>query len=141
MGKALQSAITPARGDTCLTVRLPWAWLLVHGPPYKPVENRTWRTAYRGQLWVHAAATFDPDDCAHVRSLGIPLPADDDLSSGILGAVTLTACLPIDELPEPLNGHWCVEGPFCWLVSDPILLPEPIRCKGRLGLWRFRQAA
>jgi hypothetical protein len=29
-----------------LSVRQPYAWLIVAG--FKPIENRTWRTTYRG---------------------------------------------------------------------------------------------
>jgi hypothetical protein len=43
-----------------LTIRNPWAWAIVHGG--KPVENRGWRTAYRGPLLIHAGARsrWDP---------------------------------------------------------------------------------
>lgn len=36
-----------------LTVRQPWAWLLVNG--HKDIENRSWPTKYRGPLLIHAA--------------------------------------------------------------------------------------
>ena len=44
-----------------LTIRQPWCWAIVHGG--KPVENRSWHTAYRGPLWLHAGARsrWDPD--------------------------------------------------------------------------------
>ena len=35
-----------------LVVRQPWAWLIVNG--YKDIENRSWRTRYRGALLIHA---------------------------------------------------------------------------------------
>ena len=38
-----------------LVVRQPWAWLIVHG--YKDVENRSWRTHYRGALLIQSAAS------------------------------------------------------------------------------------
>ena len=49
----------PMTPDTlsCLTVRQPWAWLLTHG--VKPVENRTWKTSYRGPLLIHAGKVLD----------------------------------------------------------------------------------
>lgn len=40
-----------------LSIRQPWAWLIVNG--YKDIENRTWRTDYRGKLLIHASKTFD----------------------------------------------------------------------------------
>ncbi len=35
-----------------LSLRQPWAWLVVSG--HKDVENRVWRAAYRGPLLIHA---------------------------------------------------------------------------------------
>ena len=36
-----------------LAIRQPWAWLVIYGS--KTIENRTWRTQYRGRFLVHAA--------------------------------------------------------------------------------------
>lgn len=38
-----------------LAIKQPWAWLIVNG--YKPVENRTWSTKFRGPLLIHASAS------------------------------------------------------------------------------------
>jgi len=35
-----------------LSVRQPWAWLLLNG---KDIENRDWYTKYRGPLAIHAS--------------------------------------------------------------------------------------
>lgn len=37
-----------------LSIRQPWAWLIAGG--YKDVENRRWRTLYRGPLLIHASS-------------------------------------------------------------------------------------
>jgi hypothetical protein len=42
-----------------LTVRQPWASLIVAG--IKNVENRSWRTKYRGKLGIHAGSHVDWD--------------------------------------------------------------------------------
>lgn len=36
-----------------LSIRQPWAWLIVHGG--KDIENRSWHTKFRGRFLVHAA--------------------------------------------------------------------------------------
>lgn len=36
-----------------LSLRQPWAWLVVHGG--KAVENRLWNTRFRGEFLIHAA--------------------------------------------------------------------------------------
>ena len=34
-----------------LSIRQPWAWLIVNG--YKDIENRTWSTRFRGKVLIH----------------------------------------------------------------------------------------
>jgi hypothetical protein len=36
-----------------LSIRQPWASLIVAG--YKDIENRSWRTSYRGPVLIHSA--------------------------------------------------------------------------------------
>jgi len=42
----------------CLSVRPPWAQAIVAG--VKDVENRSWKTRYRGPVLIHASQRFDP---------------------------------------------------------------------------------
>ena len=53
-----------------IVIRQPWAWLIVHG--YKDIENRSWRTRYRGTLLIQASANLPPkcalEEDAFVRS-------------------------------------------------------------------------
>ena len=42
-----------------LSVRQPWAELIVAG--LKDVENRTWRTDYRGPVLIHAGMKIEPN--------------------------------------------------------------------------------
>lgn len=39
----------------CVSINEPWAWAIVAG--YKPIENRTWATPFRGRLAVHASTS------------------------------------------------------------------------------------
>ena len=83
-----------------LTVKQPWASAIIYGD--KDIENRVWRTGYRGRLLIHAGKAVDwlaPDHAWTAAGLapyrrGAPrvawtasLPL-----SVILGAVTLTGC-------------------------------------------------
>lgn len=52
-----------------LTVKQPWAGLIIAGG--KDIENRTWRTSYRGRVLIHAAKT--PVPYAEIRDC-YPLP-------------------------------------------------------------------
>ena len=52
----------------CVSVRQPWADLLVSG--IKSVENRSWKCAHRGPLLIHAGKTWGRDEqSAHDRLL------------------------------------------------------------------------
>ncbi|HEV3257995.1 MAG TPA: hypothetical protein VG013_14000 [Gemmataceae bacterium] len=72
-----------------LSLKQPWAALLVYG--YKCIEVRTWPTARRGPVLIHAARV--PDPRPEVWSL---VPAELDqaarLVGGILGAGDLIDC-------------------------------------------------
>lgn len=46
-----------------LSIRQPWAWAIVHAG--KDVENRDWRTKYRGLVCIHAAKVMSRDWIAH----------------------------------------------------------------------------
>lgn len=118
-----------------LSIIQPWASLIVLG--YKPVENRTWPTRYRGRLLIHASKRGD-DPSAELlcQQLLIELPRD--LPRGmILGAVDLVDCVelspatPIEQLDL---GPWAF-GPWCWLLENVMRFETPIACRGSLGLW------
>lgn len=43
-----------------LSIRQPWAWAILNAD--KDIENRDWRTNFRGRIAVHAAKTMTRDD-------------------------------------------------------------------------------
>jgi hypothetical protein len=134
-GKQL-SRRRPRTGDRVLTVRDPWAHLIITGEKF--IENRTWSTPHRGRLWIHAGSTYDYDDFDCCRAHGIEVPDPDELPGGIIGSVELIDCRVLDDLPSQRHGqHWSAEGPICWILQDPVRLAKPIDCRGRLGVWRY----
>ena len=110
-----------------LSVRQPWAWLIVNG--YKDVENRTRLTRHRGPLLIHAGMSredmIDSDDIEihyHVR-----IPDDLDFG-GVIGVVEVSDCLSSHA------SAWYIEGNYAWVLAKPQRLPfRP--CKGSLGLF------
>lgn len=122
-----------------LSIQQPWAWLIVNG--FKPVENRTWRTDYRGPLLIHAGKKVDEDGIWWVRD-GFPeiqLPQRYDLG-GIVGQVELTACVSdrARELLGMKDRPWFF-GPYGFLFSRPRALPfRPLR--GQLGMFEVPDA-
>ncbi|QGF22442.1 ASCH domain-containing protein [Raineyella fluvialis] len=140
-----------------LTVRQPWARLIMAG--IKHHETRTWTTAHRGQLAIHAGMTWAADapcrrepsgmfvaDEPLRRALGQPDPNGltwSDQRGAILGEVTLvdvvetSAYRPTDL--ERLLGDYG-RGLYAWVLADPIAYAHPIRAKGRLGLWNWQHS-
>lgn len=122
-----------------LTICQPYAELIVRGD--KPIENRTWPTAYRGPLVIHAGKSRawlgdDDEDAAlyAVDTRAIPFGA-------IVGVARLVACLKIDDVsPWPnrwrhLRDHEHAHGPWCWVLEDIKRAAQPIPCRGAQGLW------
>jgi hypothetical protein len=136
-----------------LSVKQPWASLIISG--LKAVENRTWATRYRGRLYIHASSRIGGVDWDDVfgkaidgwagPGCGIEVQGPDGLVSlppygtlpvgVILGHVELVDCCPRRKLPAELRGGPFVEGPVCWALGNPVVLPRPVSCLGRLGVW------
>jgi len=114
-----------------LSIRQPWAWLIVNG--YKDVENRTWSTNYRGDLLIHAGHNFEFDSISWILSKftelkGIlPLNKHDYDLGGLIGKVTLVNCTRHHESP------WFT-GPIGWLFDNAASMTL-IPYKGHLGLF------
>lgn len=112
-----------------LSVQQPWAWLIVNG--YKPIENRTWRTSYRGPVLIHAPARVDHRATLEVRRApggwqGIDIPVDLP-TGGIVGVATIVDC--VTDYPS----RW-FDGPFGFVLAQARPLPF-VPCRGALGLW------
>jgi hypothetical protein len=117
----------------CLSVQQPWAWALIHGT--KRVENRTWRTKYRGAVIIHAGvsdARLKGTTPADWHGEGLTgLPAFAELPFGaVVGTVRLVDCVPLAEV----LGRPFAEGPWCWIVADPAPC-VPVPWKGQQMLF------
>lgn len=112
-----------------LTVRQPWAWLIVNG--YKPIENRDWVTPQRGRMFIHAAQTMtrgDYEACEiFIASFSqIQLPLFEDLKNqcgGLVGVATLDKVYTshtIDTLPDHVRNWFTGRYGFLFIDSEPI---------------------
>jgi hypothetical protein len=112
-----------------LSVRQPYAWLIVNG--HKDVENRTWHTAYRGPVLIHAGKTYPKRDFEDDYSMwsihGYP-PYREELVGGIVGIATITGCVTSS------TSRWWI-GPVGFTLTDARPLPKLIPCKGELGFF------
>ena len=120
-----------------LTICQPYAELIARGD--KPIENRTWATAYRGPLAIHAGKSltwFDPE--ADWRLYRI---RKSDLALGAVVAVAdLVACLHVDQAwpirLRNLQSHEHANGPWCWILEN-IRRIDPVHVRGSQGLWEI----
>ncbi len=113
-----------------ITVRQPWAYLIVHGP--KDIENRNWRRNYRGPIGIHAAKTMTDgeymDAYVYARARGVKLPPAESLTLGaIVGLATVTDWATAHDSP------WFT-GPYGLVLADRRPIP-PIPARGMQGLW------
>lgn len=118
-------------GRTVLSIQQPWADWIVDG--FKDVENRSWKTEFRGRLWIHASRKVDKGAMLWVeRTFGKDYARDLDRGEprtlgAIIGHVDLITCA--DTSPS----LWWT-GAVAWILQNPKrTTPEPKR--GRLGLW------
>jgi hypothetical protein len=129
-----------------LSLRQPWAWLMIRPDITVPaerevarelhlikdIENRDWHTKVRGRVLVHAAKTMTRDDYAtahaHASDLGIELPPANELDrGGIVGEFFITGCVTNHESP------WFF-GDFGFTVENAKPLPFT-PCRGMLGFF------
>lgn len=118
-----------------LSIRQPWAWLILNAG--KDIENRDWKTPFRGRCLVHASKSgtkADYEDCLDFladrgldRILEI-IPAIDQFDrGGIVGAVDIVGCTDASDSP------WFI-GDYGFILRNPKTLPF-VPWKGRLGFF------
>ena len=114
----------------CLSVRQPWAWAICVGA--KVVENRTWKTDYRGQIAIHASASKQAINFALKQKQSARLRPDWFTTGAIIGVADVADVVALNETLD--SNPWAM-GPCCWLLSNPRLIASPIPCKGKLTLY------
>src|SRR5206468_8808340 len=87
----------PSMADYALSLKQPWATLLVLGR--KSVEVRAWPTARRGRILIHAAKVSDTRPEAWARVPPQLREAANQLG-GLIGAADLTDCVAYRSLKD-----------------------------------------
>jgi ASCH domain len=110
-----------------LSLKQPWVWAVLCAG--KDIENRTWRSGYRGRVILHASRTIDEAGVKYLREAGFQVPADLPLGAYV-GEVTITDCKPLAET----SSRWAF-GPWCYTLAHAIVYDNPISGRGRLGFY------
>ena len=128
-----------------LTIREPFATLIKNKVKY--IETRSWKTNYRGELYIHSGLAKLSKDVKKRKNLS-ELYNEDDLKYGyIICKCNLVDCIYMtdefikEEKEKNLNnfiaGRYEV-GRYAWVLDDiePI---KPIEVKGKLGIWNYKK--
>lgn len=123
-----------------LSIKEPFATLIKDG--VKIYETRSWKTKYRGEIYIHASLGLSKSD--NVEKANEYLKSE--IKPGyILCKCNLVDCIPMtedfieyinNETNESDYGRYS-EGRFAWKMELVEVLDEPIPAKGKLGIWNF----
>lgn len=127
-----------------LSIKEPYATLIMEGK--KSIETRSWKTSYRGKLYIHASSTKIPKLLKEDPKF-IPLVNDSKLNYGnIICKCTLTDCIYMtkeyiekikqENYQEYIYGKY-EEGRYAWVLKDIEPLDSKIKVKGHLGIWNY----
>lgn len=137
-----------------LSIRQPWAWLIVRpdltapgqraaalaAGEIKDIENRTWATKHRGPFLIHAGQTFDMEGYLWVKGRfpKIPLPRPGQYAlGGIVGQAVLTDSIPPEKARDgQLKSRWYM-GEHAFMVGDSEPLPFR-KVKGKLNFFEVK---
>lgn len=123
-----------------LSIKEPWASLIMNGT--KKIETRSWKTKYRGEIYIHASSSKAKITKPEVYEL----IKDMNFKCGyIICKCNLVDCIymtdeyvndmKINHYEEYICGHYEV-GRYAWIAED-VKVIEPIEAKGKLGLWNY----
>jgi activating signal cointegrator 1 len=121
----------------------PWASLVVDG--LKKNETRSYRTHYRGQVFIHASKRFNKDQLELMNMLPFSKylePMTVELGA-IIGSVDIVDCITSEEAlkrnpsKEELAFGDYSAGRFIYVLENPIRFANPMIAKGSLSLWNI----
>ena len=126
-----------------LSLTEPYATIIKEGK--KAIETRSWKTNYRGKLYIHASSTKIPKKYRENKDL-MNLVDINNLNYGyIVCSCELIDCVKMtDEFIEKvkLNNEEYISGiyardRYAWILKNIEVLDKPIKAKGHLGIWNF----
>ena len=129
-------------GMRAFTVHRPWSFAIAHLG--KDVENRSKPTKHRGLVAIHGGKKWSNDAAGMAHELTGYLfgshPAEE--TRGIIAIADLVDCHEAElDFTEGrfflgcCESSWAFPTGFHWKLANVRRLPEPVPCKGFLGLW------
>jgi hypothetical protein len=128
-----------------LSIKEPFATLISNGK--KTIETRSWKTKYRGEIYIHASISKIDKKTQNRLDL-MKILGDDELHYGkIICKCNLVDCIYMNEdfvndikkdTQEYICGHYEI-GRYAWVLDNIEILDEPIDAKGKLGIWNYEK--
>ena len=118
-----------------LSIKEPWAYLIACGK--KDVENRTWKTNYRGRIYIHATRPQKGFSNIQIKLIENNMSESEynsanDLYGEIIGEVDIIDCVTDSK------SKWAELDCYHWILQNANLYETPIKnIKGQLGLWNY----
>ena len=126
-----------------LSLTEPYATIIKEGK--KKIETRSWKTNYRGKLYIHASSTKIPKEYRENKDL-MNLVDINNLNYGyIVCSCELIDCVEMTEefiekvkqnKEEYISGIYDI-GRYAWILKNIQILDKPIKAKGHLGIWNL----
>ena len=122
-----------------VSIREPYASLIKDG--IKTIETRSWKTKYRGPIYIHSCISKQK-----IREDVKDLTKSDLKYGYILCKAQLVDCIYMDEKfikkekNRDYNNFICglyEVGRYAWILDNIEILDNPIKIKGKLGLWNY----
>ncbi len=113
----------------------------------KTIETRSWKTNYRGELFIHASKRKLTNKMIEEYHNQLKLLTNTNFNYGyIIAKCNLVDCIImteelIKEIKKNSKEYICGEyqvGRYAWILEDIKYLKKPIPAKGRLGIWEYK---
>lgn len=126
-----------------LSIIEPWATLIKEKKKY--IETRTWKTSYRGELYIHASKKKINRKDEHIIELLELIPNIEMGYGKIICKGKLVDCICIDknfkkEISKNKQEYLCGDfniGRYAWILEEVIPLEITIEVKGQLNIWNY----
>lgn len=127
-----------------ISIAEPYATLI--GIGIKQIETRSWKTNYRGELYIHASAKNYPKKNKTVEFFAKKLVGrfhngEIFLKCKLVGCEKMTEDFIrkiSEERPHEIAMGFYEPNRYAWILEDVEAI-EPIKAKGKLGIWNYEE--
>ena len=125
-----------------ISIKEPYATIIMK--KMKLIETRSWKTNYRGELYIHASGKSLAKEYLNNQYV-FELIKDLDMNYGnIICKVNLVDCIYMDEKflkkikknKQEYNLGKYELGRYAWVFEDIVPI-TPIEAKGKLNIWNY----